>query len=170
MSFVPAENGNNTGALTQQQMLSASYDFEGKINLTGTTSPSISARTMLNAGAWSYWLQGPVVTSVMIEDRANRGYDVNTDGGSGNPLHPIFEARFYPTCSTASGVCTQLGFTLENSWASSTLADSAREQTFSMTLQTGNSSPTTQLTQASFTHLIDTRWRRAFWIDWLRAQ
>ena len=77
-------------------MLNAAYDFDGVMQLTGTISPSISARSMLQAGDFRYWLQGPIVTAVILEDRNNRSFDVNTDGGSGNPLHPIFEAWFYP--------------------------------------------------------------------------
>ena len=100
------------------------------------------------------------MTSVILEDRNNRSFDVNTDGGSGNPLHPIFEASFYPQTHQV-----ELGFTLENSWASSTAANSARNQTYALTLTTGFNSPATQLTQSSFTQLIFSRWRRSFWID-----
>lgn len=35
-----------------------------------TTARNISAKTMLNAGFWSYRLRGPVVTQVVVEDRA----------------------------------------------------------------------------------------------------
>jgi len=90
---------------------------------------------MLQAGLYRYWLQGPIVTAVIIEDRNARSADVNTDGGTGDPLHPIFEAWFYP-----QGSKVQVGFTLENAWASSTSTQSARNQTFALTLQTGYNS------------------------------
>ena len=160
VSFQDQGSGNNSGFLAQADMLKAAYDFDGVIQLTGTRSPSISARSMLQAGAFSYWLQGPIVTAVILEDRNNRTFDVNTDGGSGNPLHPILEAWFYPQTHQV-----ELGFTLENSWASSTASNSARNQTYALTLTTGFNNPATQLTQSSFTQFVFSRWRRSFWID-----
>ena len=50
-------------------MLNSAYDFDGVMQLTGTASPSISARSMLQAGDFRYWLQGPIVTAVILEDR-----------------------------------------------------------------------------------------------------
>ena len=160
VTFQDQGTGNNTGYLAQSDMLNSAYDFDGVMQLTGTRSPSISARSVLQAGDFRYWLQGPIVTSVILEDRDNRSFDVNTDGGSGNPLHPIFEASFYPQTHQV-----ELGFTLENAWSSSTAANSARNQSYALTLTTGFNSPATQLTQASFTQIIFSRWRRSFWID-----
>jgi len=160
VSFQNQGTGNNTGFLQQGDMLNTPYDFEAAMQLTGTVSPSISARAMLQAGLYRYWLQGPIVTAVIIEDRNARSADVNTDGGTGDPLHPIFEAWFYP-----QGSKVQVGFTLENAWASSTSTQSARNQTFALTLQTGYNSPTTRLSQPSFTQWGFTRWHRAFWVD-----
>ncbi len=160
VSFQNQSTGNNTGYLQQSDMLNTAYDFDAQIRLTGGSSPSISARSMLQNGSFRYWLQGPIVTAVIVEDRDGRSYDVNTDGASGNPLHPIFEAWFYPQSHKV-----EVGFTLENSWASSTATNSARNQTYSLALTTGNTSPVTQLTQPSFTQIIFSRWRRSFWID-----
>jgi hypothetical protein len=160
VSFQDQATGHNTGYLAQADMLNSAYDFDGVMQLTGAASPAISARSVLQAGDFRYWLQGPIVTSVILEDRNNRSFDVNTDGGSGNPLHPIFEASFYPQTQQV-----ELGFTLENSWASSSAANSARNQTYALTLTTGFNSPATQLTQNSFTQLIFSRWRRSYWID-----
>jgi len=159
VNFQDQATGNNTGYLAQADMLKAAYDFDGVIQLTGARSPSISARSMLQAGNFRYWLQGPIVTAVILEDRDNRTFDVNTDGSNGTPLHPIIEAWFYPQTHQV-----EVGFTLENSWASSTAANSARNQTYALSLSTGFSSPVTQLTQGSFTHIVFSRWRRAFWV------
>ncbi len=160
VSFQNQSSGNNTGYLQQSDMLGQGYNFDGQMQLTGTNSPTISAHSILEAGDFTYWLQGPIVTAVILEDRNNRTFDVNTDGGVGNPLHPIYEAWFYP-----QGNQVELGFTLENSWASSTAANSARNQTFALTLTTGFNNPTTQLTQTTFTQDIFTRWRRDFWVS-----
>ena len=160
VSFQDQSTGNNTGYLQQGDMLDPGYDFDATMQLTGTNSPTISARSMLQGGNFRYWLQGPIVTAVIIEDRDNRTADVNTDGIAGNPLHPIFEAWFYP-----QGHKVEVGFTLENAWASSNASNSARNQTFSLALATGSAIPVTQLTQPAFTQIIFSRWRRSFWVD-----
>jgi hypothetical protein len=162
---------NNTGFLTSTNMLSLSapnWNFDAQIQLTGTASHFISARTILTAadggskctapsggdidGAiatsghlCTYWLQGPIVTAVILEDRISRAYDVNTDAGTGNPLHPRFEAWFYP-----QGNLVQAGYTLENEWGSATATSSARSQTIATTTFTGgNSGPVTEYSQGT---------------------
>ncbi|MGC2110627.1 MAG: hypothetical protein WA655_13980 [Candidatus Korobacteraceae bacterium] len=159
VNFRNQPTGNNEGYLDKNAMLDGAYDFDGIIAVAGSASHSISARSILQAGHFRYWLRGPIVTAVVIEDRDERGYDVNTDGGAGNPLHPIFEAWFYPASHKV-----EIGFTLENSWASSTPSQSARNQDFELTLSTGHAAPEARLKQAKFTQLVFTRWRRAFWI------
>ena len=148
-----------TGYLNKADMLAPAYDFEAAMQLTGVVSRRVRARAILYAGKFRYWLQGPVVTAVIVEDRAGRAFDVNTDGGQGNPLHPIFEAWFYPQSSKV-----QVGYTLENAWASSNATNSARNQDYSLTLTTGLAAPTVRLTQPAFTQFVFTRWRREYWI------
>jgi hypothetical protein len=157
--FQNQRSGNNEGYLEQKDMLNNTNDFDGTIQVDGKVSHSISARSMLQAGHFRYWLRGPIVTAVIIEDRSGRSEDVNTDGGTGNPLHPIFEAWFYPASQKV-----EIGFTLENSWASSTVAKSARNQDLELTLSTGHAAPAVRLKQSRFTQFVFTRWRRAFWI------
>ncbi len=147
------------GYLSNAAMLDSAFDFEAAERLSGAVSHNISARAMLGAGNLRYWLRGPVVTAVIIEDREGRSYDVNMDGGKGNPLHPIFEAWFYPANHKV-----EVGFTIENSWASSDPAKSARNQDYALVLTTGLSSPVTRLNQPTFTHYAFTRWRRSYWI------
>src|SRR3984885_1765248 len=78
VNFQNQGTGNNTGFLEQSDMLNQAYDFDGVMQLTGTASPSISARNVLQSGNFTYWLQGPIVTAVILEDRVNRSFDVNT--------------------------------------------------------------------------------------------
>lgn len=161
VGFQNQPTGNNTGYLTQAELLDPAFDFDGEINITGAVGHTISARTILGTGDFRYWLQGPIVTAVIIEDRSQaRSFDVNSDGGSGNPLHPIFEAWFYP-----QNHAVQLGYTLENTWASSRVANSMRDQTYSLTLTAGSSSPATVYNAPSFVHIGRTRWRKTFWIN-----
>jgi hypothetical protein len=175
VSFSNQTSGNNTGFLAQSDMMGAGYNFDGQIQVTGAASHNVSARAILNAAGscsdpgsdpdggqfmCTYWLKGPIVTAVILEDRSGRNFDVNTDNGSGNPLHAIFEAWFYP-----QGNLVQLGYTLENSWASTTPSNSARDQVYSVTLTGGNNNPSTVFTNGSFTHITRTRWHRTFCIN-----
>lgn len=169
---------NNTGQLSPSQMLGSDYNFDGQIQIAGSAANhSISARAILNrvtscasvgsdpdgtiaSNVCAYWLQGPVLTDVILEDRRGRGYDVNTDGNKGNPLHPIFEARFYPATKQV-----ELGYTLEDAWASTTAENSARDQTYSLVLTGENSNPRTLFTNSSFTQITRTRWHKTFCIN-----
>jgi hypothetical protein len=69
-------------ALTQSQILnfnSGSWGARIQANAApqgSTATQAVSARNMLNAGKWSYWLAGPVVTQVIVEDASTaRAYD-----------------------------------------------------------------------------------------------
>jgi len=141
-------------------MLAAGYNFDAQIQETGTSIHTISARTMLTNGNFRYWLQGPIVTAVIIEDRSTaRSYDFNSDGAAGNPLHPIFEAWFYP-----QGNRTEIGYTVENVWAGSIVANGMRDQTYSVVLTSGQTSPANMFTQASFNHYGRSRWYKQYWL------
>ncbi len=159
VSFGNQTNGNNTGYLDQSDMTDAAYDFEAAIRLSGATTNNISARDMLEAGKWRYWLQGPIMTAVIIEDRStNRAYDVDIGDGS-KALHPIFEAWFYPDNKTVD-----CGATIENCWASSLSNNSLRDLSYDLELTSGNSTPTTKYTQTSVLHQGKTRWQKRFWV------
>jgi hypothetical protein len=175
VSFSNQVSGNNTGFLARSDMMGAGYNFDGQIQLTGAASHDISARALLSAAGscndpgndpdggqfkCTYWLKGPIVTAVILEDRIGRSFDVNTDSGTGNPLHPIFEAWFYPQDNMV-----QLGYTLENSWASTTSSNSARDQVYSFALTGGYTNPTTLFTNSSFTQITRTRWHKTFCIN-----
>ena len=160
VSFQNQTTGNNTGALTQAQMLSTTYNFEAAITLTGATPKMISARTMLSAGAWRPWLQGPIVTAVIIEDRSPvRAYDVDFGDGS-KALHPIIESWFYPQNGEVDN-----GVAIENDWVSSSNAMDERDETYSVSISAGSANPTTVFTNQSFTHVGSTRWQNRFSIN-----
>jgi hypothetical protein len=159
VTFQDQATGNNSGYLTQAEMLDRAYNFDATMTVSGSARHIISARTILQYGHFSYWLQGPIVTAVIVEDRDTRSFDVNIDNKQGNPLHPIFEAWFYPQNHTVD-----VGLTLENIWASSSAANSARHQTFALTLSTGVNPQMINLQQSQFTQFAFTRWRRDYWI------
>lgn len=109
-------------ALDQSGMLNfAGGAWNAEIRGTANAIPySANARTMLGAGAWRYWLRGPVVTRVIVED-PGFAYDFGWQWDGSNwqapatdqfkSVHPMFELSFYPGWS---GVET--GFRAENSW------------------------------------------------------
>ena len=166
VTFQDQSTGNNTGYLDSNGMLDSAFDFDGLIHLDNGAGiqRNISARAMLSAGKFTYWLQGPIVTAVRLADETTRAYDVNVDGGTGNPLHPIFEAWFYP-----SNRKVDIGYTVENAWMSNTAANSTRDQTYSFTLCAGNSNcsgnnPVLAFTQPLFTQIGWSRWHKDYWV------
>jgi hypothetical protein len=181
VSFSNQDSANNTGYLAPSDMLTPAYNFDGQIQLASVVSHNISARSILtSAGSCNdpgkdvdggrylctYWLKGPIVTAVLLEDRTtSRSFDVNTDGGVGNPLHPIFEAWFYPQTTAV-----QLGYTLEDSWASTTPTKSARDQSYRLTLTGGATSPVTLFTNETFKQITRSRWHKTFCISGPRTR
>lgn len=143
--------------LTQQQML----DFDaggGKgswgaaIQATSGSAQTADARTMLAAGAWRYWLKGPVVTQVIVEDRESTlAFDMGWD--SYKPLHPIFVLTFY---AGTPGVKTE--YILENCWSTK-----LKDVSYSLALKSGAALSTTVYTKSTFTQTAMTRWRKVFW-------
>jgi hypothetical protein len=176
ISFSNQVSGNNVDYLTEAQLLSTTYNFDGQIRLTGTVNHTISARSILTAAGFcndpgndvdsgrylcTYWLKGPIVTAVILEDRTTaRSFDVNVDGLAGNPLHPIFEAWFYP-----QNRAIQLGYTIEDDWASTNPANSARDQAYSVVLTGGDANPVTEYTNGTFTQITRSRWHKTFWLN-----
>jgi hypothetical protein len=150
---------NNTGFLTEADMLAAGYDFDVDLSLIGGTTRTVSARAMLDAGAFRYWLRGPVVTSVLIEDRSSaRTYDMDFGDGS-KALHPIFEARFYPATNDV-----EVGVSVENTWASSTVSKGMRDLTYSVDVNQGHAMSTDEFMHPNFNHIGLSRWVKWFWL------
>jgi hypothetical protein len=56
VTFQDQDSGHNTGYLTQSEMLGGSYNFDATMSLSGKTNPNISARTILAASLFTYWL------------------------------------------------------------------------------------------------------------------
>ena len=159
VKLVNQSSSHNTGFLSKSDMLNSNYNFDGTIRMAGAATKSISARQILENGHFRYWLKGPIVTAVILEDRMpTRTYDQDFGDGS-KALHPIFEAWFYP-----QGKKVQLGYTVENLWSSSTASKSMRDLRYSLTLTSGLSSPKTEFTHASFNHIARSRWHKLYWL------
>jgi len=159
VTFSNQISGNNAGYATQDNLLDPSYDFDAIIEIASNSTQRISGREMLNKGAYRYWLQGPVVTAVIIEDRTpDRTFDMDFGDGS-KALHPIFEAWFYPESKRV-----EVGFAVENIWASSDPARSMRDINYSLTLRSGATAPKVKFRETSFTHIGRTRWHKRYWV------
>jgi hypothetical protein len=154
--------------LSAADMLSAAFNFDGVIEMRGEMRgepgrggppETVSARAMLAAGHWRYWLKGPLVTAIVIEDRSPaRTYDKDFGDGS-KALHPIFEAWFFPGDRTV-----ELGYTIENTWASSQPRKGMRDLAYSFTLRSGHAPPRVEFTQPVFTHIAKSRWHKTYWV------
>jgi hypothetical protein len=159
VSFSNQTTGNNSGFLTQQDMLGASFDFDATIQMDGAVRRTVSAAQMVSGGYFRYWLQGPIVTAAIIEDRTPaRAFDQDFGDGS-KALHPIFEAWFYPQSGAV-----KVGYTIENTWASYNSSIGMRDLSYALTLRSGARTPTTEFTYPTFNHIGKSRWHKRFWI------
>jgi hypothetical protein len=171
----PCHLGNlatcEAAALTQQQMLdfdtgggtgSWSATWYGTVN---SVEYSASARTMLDAGAWRWWLRGPVVSGVIIEDRSTAlTYDFGwqySGGAWGAPsedkyksLHPVFEARFYPSYA---------GVEIDAQISNASMHRFQQITGLTLTLKTGASEATTAYTVSDKTFHARSRRHKLVW-------
>lgn len=169
---------NNTGYLTQAQMLafdSSGSDAQIVVASNGSTTVTTTLNTMLahtdpEANTFGdckndYWLQGPVVTAVIIQDCTSASaYDFGwswngttmsspvTGNASTASLHPMFVVYFYPGINAA-----RVDYILDNDWAGR-----GQDQSYSLTLTIG-AAHTTVYTKSTFTHIWQARWRKTFW-------
>jgi hypothetical protein len=158
VAFSDQPDGNQTGGLDRAAMLARSWD--GQIELTQGTTLAASARRILNDWDGSpkdsrvkYWLQGPICTQVILEDRTPRlSYDLGWDGYKG--LHPIFVATFYP----GSSVGVKVEMILENMWSTK-----LEDQTYSLVLRTTGPSAEPAYSRSGYVHAAMSRWRKTFW-------
>ncbi|WP_447971674.1 hypothetical protein [Nitrospira sp. M1] len=159
VEFVNQSTGHNAGFLSQSQMLHADYDFDATIHMHGKRDRTVRARKMLEHGMFRYWLQGPIVTAVILEDRTPARNEDQDFGDGSKALHPIFESWFYP-----QGKHVRVGYTVENMWVSSTRSHSMRDLSYRLTLKAGHTHPVTKWTHPTFTHIGQSRWHKTFWI------
>ncbi|MBI1787504.1 MAG: hypothetical protein HYR60_08130 [Acidobacteria bacterium] len=159
VDFANQVTGNNSGAMDRSAMIAANWGAQ--IEATNGTTLAVNARQILND--WSgtsadkrvtYWLQGPICTQVILEDRSPAlAYDIGWD--SYKSLHPIFVLTFYPGYPQG----TKVEMILENMWTTK-----LQDQTYSLSLRTGNplnSQPA--YTKATFNQIAMSRWRKVFW-------
>lgn len=164
IDFVNNASSSSAGsALNQAGMLAfnggawgADIEVTGSVpctanQLSGNTCAA-NARTMLTAGNWRYWLQGPVVTQVIVEDRSTAlTWDMGWD--TYHPLHPIFVLTFY-----AGYAGVKIEYILENAWTTK-----RENQTYDLAVKRVSDLSVTAYSLASVPHIANTRWHRTFW-------
>lgn len=154
VSFIDQETPSPEEALTAEGMLSADYDFGATMELTANgQSVEADARKMIQAGAFRYWLRGPICTQVIIEDRSDKfEFDLGWEGRK--PFHPMFVATFYPGWR---GV--KVDWIGEVAWT-----NVLEDLTYSMVLKASGPDGTKVIYEKQdYTHFLSTRWRKSGW-------
>lgn len=155
ITFQDQSSGNNNGFLDQQNMFSSKFNFDASINLTNDSgiSKSASARKMLQDGNFEYWLQGQVLTSVIIADHSEgRLYDIGFDAY--RSFRPIFHATFWPTINKV-----RVRYIGEASHT-----EALQDMAYSLQLNLGYNPTASVYTKASIAHHSASRWTKEFWI------
>jgi len=153
VTFTNQSSGQNEGALTSEQMLGGGYELGARMELQGNSLLTADIRQMIEAGAFSYWLQGPLCTQIIVEDRSpNQAFDLGWD--EAKSFHPIFVATFYPGWR---GVKVDL--IGENVWI-----NKVQDLRYSLALKVGWPLPDAPAyTTNNLVHSARTRWRKQFW-------
>ena len=152
VTFANQSSGNNS-PLNASQMLAAPLDFNAQMQLTNGTTVTADARKMLSNGAYQTWTSGSIAQTIILADHStNRTYDIGFDAN--RSFRPIFHATFWPGVNKV-----RVRFIGE---IAST--EAFQDQSYSLTLKTGNAAPAQVYSKASFTHSAATRWTKEFWI------
>ncbi len=160
VDFVPDSNPCHLGnlatcqaaALDQSGMtgfLSGAWDAQ-IVGTANSITNTVSAKTMIGAGAWRYILRGPVVTRVIAEDMTTAlAYDfgwewsgsawITPSSATYKPVHPWFEATFY-----AGWAGVEVDAVVENPWVTK-----FQRQVFDLSVKTG-STPTTVYSSTAY--------------------
>jgi len=153
VSFMNQAGGNNSSFLTTPQMLSASFDFDARVQLTNGSTLNCDARSMLQNNDLSYWLQGSVATSVILcDDSLSRQYDVGYD--SYRSFHPIFQATFYPLINK-----TRVRFIGEIA-----NTEALQDMSYDLSLSVGNQNSVAVYSKSNVSHYAGSRWTKEYWI------
>ena len=149
-----AVSANQTG-LSQAQMLADAFDFDAQIKavFADNQTQQRSARELLSKGKFSYWVQGPIATTVLIADHSEeRSGDFGADAH--RSVRPLFYATFWPVLNKV-----QVRFVGEVS-----NTEALQDQSYDLTLLGGAKAPQVLYQQAELPHLAMTRWTRQFWL------
>ncbi len=147
VEFVNQSSCNCNSGLSATDMLSSKYGLDA--SMTVSPGGTVSARDIIQSGNFRYWLSGPIVTQVIVEDRTPaRSFDLSF--GSQKSFHPMFIVSFYPSDSNV-----KVDFIGENVWV-----DGLKDIKYSLTL---NLDGKTVYSKRDFVQSYATRWRQTFY-------
>jgi hypothetical protein len=154
VEFVPVEQPLAGPGLDVDGMLSQDFDFGAVLEFdTSDGYQWVNAREMIRAGMFRYWLSGPLVTQVIVEETGvEPGQDIS--GGGYRSIHPMFILTFY---SGHRGVRVEA--VSEIAWL-----DRLQRLKYSAKLWTG--APGAEVVAyelKDYSHTPRTRWRRDTW-------
>ncbi|MFT3735260.1 MAG: hypothetical protein QM776_09575 [Rhodocyclaceae bacterium] len=144
---------NAASPRTVADLLAQFADFDARIELTqGTTTHSLSARSMMLAGQVQWLAQGPLRYELLVADHVGRSRDVGFDAYK--PLRPVFHVAFWPT----------LGKVRVRAVVESPNLDALEDVQYDAQITLGLSSPTTVYSRTGVPHIFGSRWSKTFWI------
>ncbi|RJR33949.1 MAG: hypothetical protein C4576_27090 [Desulfobacteraceae bacterium] len=141
--------------LERAEMLDGEFDFDAMMELTDSSGRKVSAsaRRMLESGAMTYWMKGPVTTSVILADHsAARAFDIGFD--KHRSFRPIFHATFWPGIKK---VRVRYVGEISNT-------EALQDMTYTLVLKAGNRLPKVVYSKAILTHFSATRWTKEVWL------
>jgi hypothetical protein len=159
-------------ALTRAQMLDTTvFDFGAHTLYTNGSTQTADARAMLSdwdgvtddgnlTSPVHKWTSGPIAQTVILarDDNASTcnghacsQYDLGFDANKS--IRSRYEATFWATGQIFVRFISEISNT-----------ETLQDQAYSLALTTGNASPATVYTKASFTHSALQRWTKGFWI------
>jgi hypothetical protein len=175
----PSQSGNAAAtlaaAVTKVQL--QNWDIGGgagnwgaTTSLINGTTKTIDLKTILTACSISadpttlgcrYWIAGPVLTQIIIEDRSSaRAYD--SGFATGNPIHPWFIVSAY---SGYAGL--KIDYVMENDWVGNTVPTGMQmvDDAYQVVMKKGSPLATwyTFPSSGTFNHWARTRYRETAW-------
>ncbi len=142
------DDPNNSGAMTKSDI--QAKNIESRIDLTNLSGSGYSGNltaslrdSINNESNLNYWLQGPVVTEILVNQQLN------------NSLNATWEARYYPE--------TNFGVRVSNGMENVNLSYRGNIS-YDVSILTGTDNLSTQYTKQGYLHTHNSRWRKVFWI------
>jgi hypothetical protein len=139
------------GNADPRKLLVPALDFEIKCNYANGIVGNTSVRSMIAANAYTVWETGPVSTTWIFADHTTKAFDVGNDANAS--IRPIIHVQSWENMEAY-----RVRVIFEGSDTSK-----LQDQTYSVNVTTGNTSPTVRYTSPLISHPVGTRWTREFW-------
>jgi hypothetical protein len=120
--------------------------------LSALTDSALAAETSAGGTQSRYWTQGPICTTVLLCDHANKAYDIGTNATKA--MRPMFHVQFWPTIRR---------FHVRHILEVADVTKLKDEIGLTVRFKTGRSAPATRLEQAAVNFYLGTWQSRAYW-------